>query len=328
MDRFDRIYALHKELAHARRGRSVQQLATALECDTSTAKRIIRAMRDYLGAPIVYDRDLRAYRYAPTEAGDAAGGPYELPGLWFTGDELLALVTSHQLLCRIQPGLLDREIEPLRQRIEKLLDHQRLARGKLSARVRILTSHARTFAPTVFRGLGAALAQRVRVAFDYHARATDTRTRRDVSPQRLVHYRDNWYLDAWDHAREALRTFALDRVSALAVSEQRAHELDDAVLDLHLATSYGIFSGPPEAHAVLWFSAHRARWVADEIWHPAQTSRWLDDGRYELTLPYREAPELLMDILKHGAEVEVRAPPALRASVIRILHEARALYSD
>lgn len=323
MDRFDRIYALHKELTGARRGRSVQQLAAALECDASTAKRIIRAMRDYLGAPIVYDRDLRAYRY------DAAadGGRYELPGLWFSGEELLALVTSHQLLGRIQPGLLDREIEPLRARLEQLLDHGRLARGKLSARVRILPTQARPVAPAVFRGVGAALAARTRLAFDYHARGTDLQARREVSPQRLVHYRDNWYLDAWDHARDALRTFALDRMSALVRTDARAHELEDAELDAHLATSFGIFSGAPVARAVLWFSAHRARWVADETWHPEQAVRWLPDGRFELVVPYRESPELLMEILKHGSDVEVRAPATLRTAVADTLRTALRHYA-
>ena len=322
MDRFDRIYALHKELGAARRGRSLQQLATALECDVSTAKRIIRAMRDYLGAPIVYDRELRAYRYDHAEAA----GTYELPGLWFTGDELLALVSSHQLLQRIQPGLLDRELEPLRQRIEKLIDHRQLGRGRLSARVRILTSHARRCAPEVFRHVASALAKGQQLCFDYRARGSDTPGARRVSPQRLVHYRDNWYLDAWDHGRQALRTFALERIHAPQPQAEASTELADAELDQVLGAGYGIFAGAPVACAVLWFSAERARWVADEVWHPEQTSRWLPDGRFELSFPYSATPELTGDILRHGAAVEVRAPPELRERIQAALREASRLY--
>lgn len=324
MDRFDRIYALHKELGAARRGRSLQQLAEALECDTSTAKRIIRAMRDYLGAPIVYDRELRAYRYDHAEGG----GIYELPGLWFTGEELLALTSSHQLLQRIQPGLLDRELEPLRQRIEKLIDHQQLGRGRLSARVRILTSTARRFAPAVFRQVASALAQGRRLCFAYHGRGSNTAAMRRVSPQRLVHYRDNWYLDAWDHDREALRTFALECMRDASVVVEPAQEIDDAVLDQELGAGYGIFAGKPVATAVLWFTPHAARWVADETWYPEQTSRWLPDGRFELTFPYAATPELLKDILRHGAGVEVGEPPELRRAVVDALRAAVEIYDD
>ena len=51
--------------------------------------------------------------------------------------------------------------------------------------------------------------------------------------------------------------------------------------------------------------------MSREEWHPAQESRWLDDGRWELDVPYVDATELLMDLLRHAGEVEVQAPAAL-----------------
>ena len=66
---------------------------------------------------------------------------------------------------------------------------------------------------------------RRQLAFEYRARSTDQHTRRTVSPQRLTHYRDNWYLDAWDHEREALRSFAVDRIG-------NARQLEEAARDL------------------------------------------------------------------------------------------------
>ena len=58
-----------------------------------------------------------------------------------------------------------------------------------------------------------------------------------------------------------------------------------------------------------------ARWVADEQWHPDQSSDWLDDGSYVLEVPYSNARELVMDILRFGPEVEVLGPESLRSSV-------------
>jgi proteasome accessory factor C len=315
MDRFDRIYALHKALSGVRHGRSLRQLAEALECDPSTAKRIIRTMRDQLGAPIVYDREWRAYRYAP----EAATGPYELPGLWFTSEELFALVSSHQLLGELQPGLLDSEVAPLRQRIGRLLAQRAEPQGELTRRVRILGSAARPAPAGIFGPVARAVALRQRLSFGYHARSNDRESRREVSPQRLIHYRDSWYLDAWDHDAQGLRTFALDRIHDIDEADGRAEDVAEEALDAHLAGGYGLFAGAATAQALLRFSAHRARWVADEHWHREQTSRWLEDGRYELGFPCRISPELVGDILRHAGEVEVVSPPELRAAVHRAL---------
>lgn len=52
--------------------------------------------------------------------------------------------------------------------------------------------------------------------------------------------------------------------------------------------------------------------VAAEQWHPQQKSKVEPDGSYLLEIPYTDDRELLMDILKHGADVEVVAPDTLR----------------
>jgi predicted DNA-binding transcriptional regulator YafY len=97
-------------------------------------------------------------------------------------------------------------------------------------------------------------------------------------------------------------------------------------LDDHYASAYGIFGGKADKLAVLHFSAEGARWVADEKWHPQQESLLLPDGRYELRIPYRESRELVMDIMRHGANVEVISPPELRRQVLEGLRKAVARY--
>ena len=94
--------------------------------------------------------------------------------------------------------------------------------------------------------------------------------------------------------------------------EERASDVPEAELDTHLAGSYGIFSGPPKAWATIAFSARAARWVADEHWHSRQEGRFLGDGRYELRVPYSNARELLMDVMRYGPDAEVVAPAPLR----------------
>ena len=85
-----------------------------------------------------------------------------------------------------------------------------------------------------------------------------------------------------------------------------------AKLDAHYATSYGIFSGKPKAKAILRFTPERARWVRTEGWHRDQIGEVLPDGGFRLTVPYADERELLMDILRHGSQVIVEAPAALK----------------
>src|SRR5690606_2401358 len=150
--------------------------------------------------------------------------------------------------------------------------------------------------------------------------------RRKVSPQRITHYRDNWYLDAWDHEREALRSFAVDRISQARLLDEPAHDVEDGVLDQHFASSYGIFSGEPKGWATIVFSPKVARWVADEHWHSRQQGRFLPDGRYELKVPYSVSRELLMDVLHYGADAEIVEPAVLREQAKSLLSLALAQY--
>lgn len=321
MDRFDRIFELHKILAGRRTPISRRELQARLGCSRATLTRLISAARNFLNAPIDYDRELNGYRL-----GTDPDGLYQLPGLWFNSSELFALLASLKLLREAQPGLLGPHLEPLRERLLALIRHRRLGHPEIERRVRILQMAARPTRLEHFQMIATALVQRRRLRILYHGRARDATTERRVSPQRLVYYRDNWYLDAWCHLRRGLRSFALDRIHPVEVLPQGAREIPDGRLDRYYGAAYGIFAGPAPNTAVLRFSPSAARWVADEHWHPAQRSRVLPDGAYELEVPYGNPTELLNDILKHGPEVEVLAPAELRRQVAGRISEAAAVY--
>ena len=322
MDRFDRIFELNRILSSARYPVSRRRLEEALDCSRATVKRLIEEMRLYLNAPIVFDRQLNGYRYASIE-----GEMYELPGLWFNASELYALLSMQQLLEQVQPGLLDGHLEPLRRRIHDLLNRQPGGADELPKRIRVLQVAARQPSPH-FALLAGAVATRQRLRIRYYSRTRDQSSEREISPQRLTHYRDNWYLDAWCHLREALRTFALDAIKDPKLLMEPAFEVSLQEMDRHYANAYGIFAGQSEQTAVLRFTPERARWVAQESWHPEQQSRWLPDGYYELTLPYSQPTELVMDLLRYGPDVEVISPASLRELVRQRLRESLQIYSE
>jgi len=321
VDRFDRIFELNRILQHARHPVSRRRLEEELQCSRPTVKRIIEDMRLYLNAPIVYDRERNGYRYDHRE-----GEMYELPGLWFNASELHALLSVQQLLQDVQPGLLDQHLKPLQKRIDDLLRLQHAGSEGVAGRIRISQMAGRSVGGC-FQTLAGAVAQRRRLAMRYYNRGSGENSAREVSPQRLTYYRDNWYLDAWCHLREGLRTFAVDAVDDARELETPAIEVPEAELDAHYASSYGIFAGAPEHRALLRFAPRRARWVAKERWHRDQRGRFLDDGSYELEIPYSSELELIMDILKYGPDVEVLGPDELRRAVVERLLGAMHLYA-
>lgn len=319
--RLYRIEALIRARGHISR----DALLAELEISRATLKRDIEYLRSRLGAPIEYDASVNGYRF-----GRAYVGPkHELPGLWFDETELYSLLMAEQLLSGLDSGgLLSRHLKPLLERIHHLLASGQggAAAEDLHARVRIVTPLKRPVASRFFERVTAALLQRRRLHLRYLTRARRETGERDVSPQRLVHYRNTWYLDAWCHRAGAMRRFALDAVEEATVLDTRAQEVPLDEVRAEMDAGYGIYAGGRRRWARLRFEVQAAQWASREEWHPEQRGHWCEDGRYELSLPYVDANELVMDLLRQGDEVLVLGPPELAAEVRRRLESAALRY--
>jgi len=322
MSQFERLHRINN-LIQDRRLVTFGELADALEVSRATLKRDIAFLRDRFNAPLVFDRDAGGYRYDQPNDGPR----FELPGLWFTAQEVLALLTMHQLLESLDTGgLLGPYVKPLMTRLTAMLDSADGSAQEILKRVKLIAIHRRRVDARYFELVGSALVKRRRLVIDYHGRARDRRTRREISPLRLVNYRGNWYLDAWCHASDGIRLFSLDAIRAAELTETKAKEMSLEALDEELGGGYGIYRGRRVQWASLLFSADAARWVRGVIWHPEQQERDLPDGRYELKIPYADAGELEMEILRYGGQVEVVAPASLRESIVRQLRCALRVY--
>jgi predicted DNA-binding transcriptional regulator YafY len=322
MDRSERFYKIQGMLQNRGVVRT-QEFLDELEVSRATFKRDLEYLRDRMRAPIVYDRHEEVYRF---DMGVADKELWELPGLWFTAEEMQALLTMDKLLADLQPGVLSEAVAPLRKRLKDLLKSDQHSADDIAQRIRILAMGARHVDPAHFRALSTALLSRRRLRIRHQRRQSGEVTEREVSPQRLVHYRDNWYLDAWCHKRQAVRTFGVDAIESATVSDKDARDVAEETLDRHLASGYGIFAGSETREAVLLFGEDRARWVSREVWHPTQDGKMQLDGTYLLRFPYAQEPELVMDILRYGPDVRVLAPDSLREAVATKLRAAAALY--
>jgi len=319
MAQFDRIYQ-YKSIFSRKAFVPKLELLNKLEISEATFKRDLDKMRDVYNYEIVYDRFENAYRLNNTD------GTYELPGLMFTHKELLALLTIHNMITELEPGLLGPKLQPLQERLADLLASEGVDASALTQRVRAVHAGKRRLELKSFQVLAEATLERKQLHITHYNRGRNETTVRDISPQQLVHYRDNWYVDAWCHKRERLQSFSVDAITHCEKLDKPAKEISQKAIQEQMQSGYGIFGGEARYWAKLKFTPERARWVQAEEWHPDQKSTLHPDGSYTLEVPYSDARELLGDVLRFGADVAVLAPKSLRASAMEALSKALDQY--
>jgi len=319
VSRFDRIYKIHDILRNARRPVPMRVFMEALEASRNTVTRDFEFLRDSLGAPIEYCREHNGHQYAPDSP------EFELPGFWMNPAELYALLACEQLLENVQPGMITSRLAPLKDKIRHLLGESGHDAERISERIHIQPIQSRMAAPQIFDPVAEATLAGKRLSFSYRARSSGDISHRQADPQRLLHYRSNWYLLAECRTADALRLFSLDRISEPRVEDTPSVQRVTEELDGFAYASFGIFGGGPKGTAHLRFSRHAAEWVADEIWHPDQIGEHWDDG-YHLKVPYSDERELVMEVLRYGPDVKVIGPPELRSEIVRRIQKMADKY--
>jgi predicted DNA-binding transcriptional regulator YafY len=323
MDRTERFYKIDQllnDMTVVPLGIFLDNLGISL----ATFKRDLEYMRERLNAPIQWDRDNDGYRYTQP---DPLAPTFALPGLWFNSGEVHALLTMQQLLSNLEPGLLAGHIKPLQARLNALLESQDHSAAEVETRFRVVHAARRQVTHQYFEVVASATLGRKQLKIRHYSRQTAEEMERVISPQQLIYYRDNWYVDSWCHLRNGIRSFSIDAIHHAELLDDKAKDIPKSKLKEVLESGYGIFSGKAVTWAKLRFSPERARWVANEQWHPQQKGTVEADGSYLLEIPYSDDRELLMDILRHGPEVEVIAPTKLRSRLQKELKAALTHYS-
>lgn len=320
LDRFEKIL----RLARRRGGATMEELKAELEVSVASVKRDIEFLRSRMGCPI--DWDSKKHRYFVRDLPD--GGRFELPGLWFDASEVFALLMMVHLVEGMEPGLLVEPLSFIKDRLRSILAAGGKSAGELESKVKLIHFAPRKVEPKHFRVVATALLDGKHLVLRYFRRDKQEHTQRVISPLQLVHYRENWVLDAWCHMRGELRSFALEAIEGVDVVDEPAVKVSREYMREHFQSGYGIFAGKATHRAVLKFTPERAQWVSLETWHPDQSERRLADGSYVLEVPYSNDQELVMDLLRYGADVEVMEPPELRQRVYEALCAAANLYTS
>ena len=163
-----------------------------------------------------------------------------------------------------------------------------------------------------------------RVAMRYRSFSSGREKDYTVEPYRLVFAQGGLYLAAFVPEYTEFRTFAVERVLSLSVSEERFEPVEleqDA-----FAHSLGVHEGPPETIEIA-FEPRIAPYVRERVWHPSQQSQAREDGSLLLTLNVCNDFALRSWILGFGPLARVMSPPHLAAQILAEIEGTRLRYS-
>ena len=291
---------------------SFAALQAELVVSRATLKRDLDHLRTHFKLPIKWSRSTGGYRLALTD--EPLTSHHGLSSLWFSSTEIHALLTLQQLLVRMDTAGLILNPVSVADRLNALLASGEPELQELRHRVRIDRLVQETPTPRYFERIGWALVRRKPLLLTC-ADTAEAAAAGEVSPQRLVHYRGGWHLQAWCHAQDKLRSYAVDGVTDARALPNTAIEVADTKLDTQFGPDCGALASGRVRWARLQFSREKADSVASMQWHPLQQGKPQTDGTYLLRVPYWDPSALIEKILQQGARCEVLGPVSLRQAV-------------
>jgi predicted DNA-binding transcriptional regulator YafY len=162
-----------------------------------------------------------------------------------------------------------------------------------------------------------------RVTMRYHSFSSNREKEYLIEPSRVVFAQGALYVVAFVPEYQEQRTFAVDRIRSLSVSEEKFEPLE--LEEDAFAHSLGVHQGPPERIEIL-FDAQIARYVKERVWHASQEIHEEPDGRVTLTLHVSNDWSLRSWILGFGPLARVMQPPTLVSELEREIEELRVKY--
>jgi len=282
-----RIYHIHEAVSEGRFP-NCSTLAAELEVTAKTIQRDVTFMRDRLGLPLEYDEQAHGYCYT----GDVSTFPVFEVG----AEELAGLFLARQAIESVRGTQLEKTMREVFARLTKtdLKTFGRLAEAVLKHR---------------------------EVEFGYRKLGSDKTERRRIQPYHLGEVDHCWYVIGFDHARKALRTFALPRIRALKVRKERFEVPDDFDGVAYLGSSFGVWTDPErpdfKQEVRIELGGYAARLAQERRWHPSQqiTALNANASRVEVRFEVGRLEELVRWTLSWGGQAKVRAPQGLRKRV-------------
>jgi predicted DNA-binding transcriptional regulator YafY len=298
-------------------------LAHELETPLRTVYRDLEAIQD-AGFPVYAEKEGKSSYWKLVDTFKK-----DLP-LPFTATELMALHMSRDVLSIFEGTIFHESIESLFDKVKAVLSPETLRYlENVSGRLKLGFASCKdlTACKEAIQGISKATATKKCVEISYKAVSTGRETLRKVDPYQVWAMNGGFYLIGLCHLRNAVRTFAMDRITSFNVLDESFHFPKDFNLEDYLQTAFHVMRGEPQKIKIQ-VSPGASHVVRERIWHPTQEVRELSDGGLEISLEVPVNYEIVSWILGFGSAARVLEPSSLRNRIRDEHHAAAASYGE
>ena len=305
-------------------------LAEKFEMSEKTAQRDIDFLIDRLGCPLKKNK----WGYCFEE-----GTQWTIQSIYLSSEELTAILIARQLLSGIsgiersqsgRTGFIDNELSRIIDKLTNVIRGTSSVPEVIDQVLSVQTIECSLTPDNIFKVILGAIFSQNCLQFKYYSPSKGEQTSRLAEPYHLLNYMGTWYLFAYCRERQAIRNFVVARMNDVSVSDIKFHpykgiENFTSIRD-YISRTFGIFKGEPVYSVALRFTPFKAQWIRNQIWHKNQKLTENDDGSIELVFPAANLLEVKMEILKHGADVEVLSPPELKQIIREEIEKMAKVY--
>lgn len=316
---------LYHYLSEQRYPKSEQEILNHFQYKKRTFERAKKFLREELNITVL----------TPSNGGykllEKDKGRIEIGGMLMTQKELIDLL---QIIKLLQPAAEKNHLnEIMNPVLQRLLAIQPAEYANKLDFIEAFSHGERQHTTPYFQQILTAFHKDKRLNIQYNARSSGLSNKtpewREISPQKILRYRSNWYLIAWCHYRQGLRTFSMDKMDNIEIIDKDITHLQNHEVEQHYTQTYGIFSGEKTETAELKFTPPLSLWVQDECWHHQQQGKLETNNCYHLSIPIgKDLTELIMQLSMYGNNVEILSPTRLKKALLKHHEEAVKFLKD
>jgi proteasome accessory factor B len=308
-------------LIEARHGVTIEELAEESGVSRRTIHRDLIAIQE-AGYPLIseWQEHRKVYRFI-TRFKD-------VPPVNFTLQELMTLSFFRSQLDFLRGTPFGDDMEAIFRKVNSVLPPRYAAHMERIAAVSIPLLQGRRDYSKVAGALSSlrdALIYQYRVTLGYRTKGKKSPSSYKIDPYGLVFHKGGLYLVGYAYNRQALRTFAVERITAVTTTKERFEIPEDFHPAEHFSSAFGIVEEVP-LRVTVRFAPAIAHTLRERIWHPTQTLHAEKDGSVVLTFSAGGRMEIVAWLLSYGQQGEVLEPAELRDEVARIAREMAAMY--
>ena len=294
---------IHQALVDAKYP-NAKSLGRIFEVSAKTIQRDMEFMRDRLHLPIAYDDSRRGFFYS-----EAVNG---FPTLQITEGELLALLVARQAIQAYQGTPYEHTLAVAFDKLtSSLTDQVSFEPADVPDSISFRATGAGAVDAALFQAMSKAVLECEEITFDYQKPQATNPESRTVLPYHLACVHGLWYLVGHDHKRQAMRTFALPRITQVGNTCKYFRRDPAFSPQKYFGESLGVLRGDGSLAVRIIFDAFAAPLVRERFWHESQVSTELPGGELELSLQLSHADEAMRWVLSWGEHARITAPTEL-----------------